>query len=158
MVTLLLDSAEVGCTAAGLDGSFSLAIGDLAEGDHTLVAVTDDAAGNRSAACNPTSVGLDLHGPTTTGRAASARVGRKVALKYRVTDNLSPKAKGVRIVVRNAGGATVETFRPGQRATATWYAVTWRPRIRGAYRYSIYASDLAGNTQAKVGSGRVSVR
>jgi len=46
---------------------------------------------------------------------------------------------------RPADDGGVQTFRPTTRATATWYAVKWKPKAKGTYRYSVYAKDVAGN-------------
>ena len=52
----------------------------------------------------------------------------------------------------------MKTIRPTARNTATWYSAKWTPKARGTYRYYVYAKDLAGNAQSKVGSARVVVR
>ena len=125
---------------------------------HTLTFHATDAAAN-SGADQMLSFTIDTTGPTTAGKAISGRRGRAVALRYKVADNLSPKATAIRIVVKNSrGNVTVKTIRPTARNTATWYAAKWTPKARGTYRYYVYAKDLAGNAQIKVGSARVVVR
>ena len=52
----------------------------------------------------------------------------------------------------------MKSFSLGTRNTATWYSVRWKPKAKGTYRYYVYAKDLAGNAQSKVGSAKVVVR
>jgi hypothetical protein len=94
----------------------------------------------------------------TAGRATSGRTGRAIALRYRLLDNLSPKAKGVRIVIENRRGKRVRTIRRATADTSTWDRVQWTPQAKGTYCYSVYGKDLAGNAQRRVGSAKVVVR
>ena len=100
----------------------------------------------------------DSVGPVTAGKATSGRKGRSVTLRYKVSDNLSPKAKAIRIVVRNRRGKAVNTIRPTTKNTARWYSVKWKPKANGTYRYYVYGKDLAGNAQRIKGSAMVVVR
>jgi photosystem II stability/assembly factor-like uncharacterized protein len=100
----------------------------------------------------------DTTGPTTSAKAASGRKGHAIDLEYRIDDNLSAQASNVTLLVKNANGTVVKRFDLGTKSTATWYTVKWRPGAKGTYRYSVYAKDLAGNAQSKVGSAKVTVR
>ena len=127
------------------------------DGVHTISYRSTDVAGNTETAKQVT-VKVDTTGPVTAAKATSGRRGRAITLRYSITDNLSPKATAIRIVVRNSRGAAVKTIRPTARNTATWYSAKWTPKARGTYRYYVYVKDLAGNGQSKVESARVVVR
>ena len=127
------------------------------DGVHVISFRSVDAAGNVEAV-KIVSVKIDTLGPVTATRSTSGRKGRAIVLRYKVSDALSPKATAIRIVVKNSHGIAVKTFRPTAKNTATWYSVKWTPKARGTYRYYVYAKDLAGNAQSKVGSARVVVR
>lgn len=100
----------------------------------------------------------DTVGPTTFAKAASGRKGHVIFLRYKVTDDRSATAVSTCVVIRNAKGNVAKRFSLGTRTIATWHRVKWTPRAKGTYRYYIYAKDLAGNTQSKVGSAKVTVR
>ena len=100
---------------------------------------------------------IDSAGPVTAANATSGRMGYAIALRFKVGDNLSPKATAIRIVVKN-GDTVMKTLRPTTRNTATWYSAAWTPKAKGTYRYYVYAKDLAGNPQGEIGSARVVVR
>lgn len=102
---------------------------------------------------------LDTHGPRCSApRKASVIKNRNVTLRYRVRDNLAPKAT-VTIKIRNTSGKVVKTLRLGKRATGKLLGKRFRCRLApGTYRFSVYAKDLAGNKQARVGSNRLTVK
>jgi hypothetical protein len=124
---------------------------------HSLTFCATDAAGN---ACGEQTLSftIDSAGPVTAANATSGRAGYAIALRFRVGDNLSPKATAIRIVVKNGRGTVVKTIRPTTRNTGTWYSAGWTPKAKGTYRYYVYAKDLAGNPQSETGSARVVVR
>ena len=127
---------------------------------HTLTYHATDNADN-SCAEQSVSFTIDTIGPVTAGKAASGRHGTYITLRYKATDNLSPKVRVTKIVVKNARGRVVKTFTTiaaTTRTPGTWYSVRWKPSANGTYRYYVYAKDLAGNAQSKVGSARVIVR
>ena len=121
----------------------------------TAGAVQVDDAG---LAAYPVRAVTDATGPTTYAKAAAGFKGHAISLRYQVTDNASPRTQSTRIVVRNAKGRTVKRFTLGSQTTAVWHQAKWKPQARGAYRYFIYAKDLSGNKQAKIGSAKVTVR
>jgi hypothetical protein len=124
---------------------------------HSVSFYSTDLGGNSGpvASC---AVKVDTIGPTTLAKAAKGRKGAAITLKYRITDNLSPQATSVTLVVRNAKHKLVKSFKLSTRKIATWYAVTWKPNATGTYSYSVSAKDLAGNRQAKAGSARITVK
>lgn len=127
------------------------------DGLHTLQVSSTDNVGNEEPP-KDFRVRIDTLGPTTAAKSAGGLRGTAISLAYRITDALSPKATAIRILVKNSRGATVKTIRPATRSTATWYTARWTPGARGAYRYSVYAKDLAGNAQHIRGSAKVVVR
>ena len=93
----------------------------------------------------------------TSARAASVRRGARVTLRYRVRD-LTPTAN-VRLVVKTRGGRARATLRLGRRGTNVLRAATWRCTLaRGVYVVAVYATDEAGNRQARPGTARLTVR
>ena len=124
---------------------------------HTLTYHATDAATN-SCADQTLRFTIDTICPTTAGKAVSGRKGRKITLRYRISDNLSPQATTVKVIVKNRRGKRVKSFSLGTKTTAKWYSVKWKPKAKGTYRYYVYGKDLAGNAQRKVGSARVRVR
>ncbi|MDO9498080.1 MAG: hypothetical protein Q7J48_20420 [Nocardioides sp.] len=153
-ITYTLDGREPQ-TVAG--GATDLVVPVLPNAMHRLVFRATDNAANASPDRTLTFT-CDSSGPVTAGKYASGRVNRVIYLRYKITDNLSPKAKAIKVVVKNSRGKTVRTFLPTTRNTATWYSVTWRPKARGTYRYHVYAKDLAGNAQRIRGSAKVVAR
>jgi hypothetical protein len=82
-----------------------------------------------------------------------------MALKYKITDNMSPKAQSVWIKVRASSGRTQSLTISGTRTINKWFSVSWRPKASGTYKYYVYAKDLAGNSQkTPVGWGKITVR
>ena len=92
-------------------------------------------------------------------RAAVVR-GRKVTLKYKVTDALpNGAAAAVTIKVKKAGGKTVKTLSLGTQPLGKTLAATFRCTLpRGTYRFSVYATDRTGNKQSRVGTNTLVVR
>jgi hypothetical protein len=127
------------------------------DGAHTVGYRSCDAARNWEKAKTAT-VKIDTTGPTTSARAASGRKAHAIVLHYEVSDALSPTATAVRLVVCNSGGKAVKSWSWANRKIATWYTVRWTPKAKGSYHYYLYGKDLAGNTQAKVGSARIVVK
>jgi hypothetical protein len=104
------------------------------------------------------SVGADLTGPTTACKAAVGRKGKAITLSYRISDAPSPRANAVMLIIRNARGGIAKRLLLGSKVTNTWLSVRWTPRLKGSYRYSVTAKDMAGNLQSKVVSAKITVR
>ena len=104
----------------------------------------------------------DTTPPTTTAFAATVKRGKTAVLKYRVND---PAPNGgtatVTIKVKNKAGEVVKTLKPVVKPVNTPQA--WRFTVpptwkAGAYRFYVYATDMAGNTQSKVGYNTLTVK
>ncbi len=173
-VTVSLTAVDEGSPASGVWAtSFKLDDGEWTTGTSvTLPAPGDhsgdglhrvsyrsvDAVGNRERD-RSIQVNIDTLGPSTRTRSASGRVRRPLTLRFRVDDALSPHATAVTLVVRNAQGQVVRRWTvPGDLTTGAWLSRVWTPKARGHYRYSVTASDLAGNAAVVVASAQVAVR
>ena len=106
-------------------------------------------------------VKLDTRRPTPKApSAAAAKRGKSCALKYEVADPTpgSPTAK-VKIVIRNSHGRQVWAKTLPSKPVNKVFTYTFRCGLaRGSYRFSVYATDAAGNTQTKVASNRLTVK
>ena len=106
-------------------------------------------------------VSIDTQRPTTKPLAkASVRKGRKATFKYRVNDPVpgSPTAT-VTIKVKKRSGKVVKTLKPGIKNVNVPLSYKWRCKLKkGKYRWWIYATDTAGNVQATIGKGYLTVK
>ena len=107
-------------------------------------------------------VKIDTTPPTTDAlKAVSVKKGRSVKMQFRITEpaGLSPTAQVVLKVVAARSGRTVKTLAinaaPMNATQSTSFKVTFK---KGAYRWYVYATDLAGNTQANVDSAKFTVK
>ena len=102
---------------------------------------------------------MDSVKPRTYGKDARGTAHRSMALKYKITDNMSPTAQSVWIKVRASNGRTQSLTISGTKTINKWFSVSWRPKASGTYKYYVYAKDLAGNSQkTPVGWGKITVR
>lgn len=136
---------------------FTVPAGDNAEETFNYQAV--DKAGNVSA---PASLKLKMDSikPRTFGKNAFGKVGKSVAVKYRITDNLSPKAQAIWFKIKNSSGMTIKSQSiSGTKKINTWHSFNWKPKANGIFKYYVYAKDLAGNPQkSPPGSAKIKVR
>jgi hypothetical protein len=92
--------------------------------------------------------------------AATVRRGRTCTLRYLIADAVpgSPTAN-VRIVIRNARGKQKWVARLYGRPVNKPLKTAFRCTLpAGAYRFSVYATDAAGNPQAVVAKNKLRVR
>jgi hypothetical protein len=130
-----------------------------AQGISTYEVRSVDAAGNTGA--TSATVRIDKGRPATRVlAAASVRRSRKATLRFRINDTFSPKARVTVKIYRRGASKPKKTLRLGLRATNknTRYAGYVCKLPRGAYIWKVYATDLAGNTQKKPGSGSLKVK
>ena len=65
----------------------------------------------------------------------------------------------VTIRVKTLGGRLVKTLRPGLQGCDTLRHVHFRCTVaKKTYRFFVYARDMSGNAQTRVGSNRLVVR
>lgn len=132
------------------------------DGAHSLICWSADKAGNTSPKKAFTYV-IDTLKPAPTAYAATAYRGHWAKLPYRVADwSISGNvAKSVTIYVKNPAGKLVRTIRLANRSVnRTQLAALAVPKTwaRGAYRVYVYATDRAGNRQARPGVSRLTIR
>ena len=107
-------------------------------------------------------VKIDTTPPTTDAlKAVSVKKGRSVKMQFRITEpaGLSPTAEVVLKVVAASSGRTVKALTikaaPMNATQTASFRITFK---KGAYKWYVYATDLAGNTQANVDSARFTVK
>jgi photosystem II stability/assembly factor-like uncharacterized protein len=119
-----------------------------------------DWAGNIEAP-KPVSVGIDTRRPTTKALwPANVRHAAYATLKFSVTD-ARPNAGGAydKIRIKRLNGTVVKTIDLYGQRVNVWLACRFRCTLaRGTYRFSVYATDAAGNTQSRVGANQLTVR
>ena len=128
------------------------------EGVSEFATRSRDVFGNASA--GSFTVRLDRRRPRPRASAATARRGRTCTLRYSVADAVpgSPTAS-VKIVVRDARGRVKWSGRQYGRPVNKALTCKFRCTLaRGTYRFSVSATDQAGNPQAAVASNRLVVR
>jgi hypothetical protein len=149
--------ASLGCTIDGVwyDGPFFVISTD---GDHTLVPGATDVAGNATSGVPTSHVMIDTHGPTTSGLAASVKKGKKATLKVTATDALSPTVD-LTVKIKNAAGKVVKTLTATAQPTNATVNISFTCKLAvGTYKYVVYATDLAGNSQVKAGGNKLVVK
>ena len=151
-VTAVLDGAEN--THPG--DTLSLPIPAAPNGTHVVTYHATDDLG-LSGTDQKITVHMDTTGPTTQGKAVTCRVHRSVALKFLISDNLSPQAVKVKVTIRSHTGKAVKVLSLPAEKVGVWHTIKWKPSAKGSYTYTVTASDLAGNRQAHAKAGRVKV-
>lgn len=130
------------------------------DGTHKVYYRSRDNAGNLSASPAPyVTVKIDTKGPACSAPYAASGVRYGYAtLKYRVNDARSSRAD-VTIKIKTLSGSTIKTLGLGSKYTnkllSTKVQCTWAPKD---YRFYVYANDLAGNKQSKVGVNTLTVK
>jgi hypothetical protein len=170
-VTLTLTAADSG--GSGLDRTYyrfgsggAFAVYDPAarptlgaEGTTTVEYYSTDAAGNVEAAKTAT-VRVDTRKPSTKAFKASVKKGRKVKLAYRVNDPVPGCGQATVTLKLFKGRKLKKTIRiKGASACNVKKTHSWKCTLpKGAYTLKVYATDLAGNAQSKVGGARLTVK
>jgi hypothetical protein len=128
-------------------------------GTHKVAYHATDIAGNSEVEKTLT-VNVDLAKPVTGASAVSAVKGRRATLKFRVTETGPNGGKATVVIkVKNRAGRVVATVKPGLVGVNVAASAKFTCKLAaGAYTYTVYATDVAGNTQAKAGSAKLTVR
>jgi len=123
------------------------------------VTVMNVTAGTTSA---PRTFTIDATKPTTDAvNAVSVKRNKTAKLKFLIGEpvGLSPSAKVVIKIKAAKGGATVKTITindvPMNAMQTSSFKVTLK---KGSYAWYVYATDLAGNTQANVDRAKFTVK
>jgi hypothetical protein len=107
-------------------------------------------------------VNIDTTPPTTAAlNAVSVKQGGTARLRFRIIEptGLSPSAYVVLVVKTARGGRTVDTVSVGNARMNTTRSAALAVHLRrGAYRWYVYATDLAGNPQANVDWAKFTVK
>jgi beta propeller repeat protein len=127
------------------------------DGLKTVTAVFKDLSGDVSPQV-AASITVDTHGPSVSVPAPiSAVSGATAIIDYRVNDSLSPRAN-VTIRVFDRRGNVVLVFVPGNVPTGIGLHWRFTCGLRpDDYKVKIWAKDLAGNQQTKVGINTLTV-
>ena len=102
---------------------------------------------------------IDGQRPTTTAYAAKVKHNRKVSLRYKVRDAL-PGCGSAAVKLKIYKGAKLKkTLSIPSCLTNATHSYKWRCTLpKGIYKVRVYATDLAGNAQSKVGSAKLTVK
>jgi hypothetical protein len=133
----------------------------LAVGTHKLKYWAQDVNGNVEAQHTVTfEIVKDTVKPVTSATAASVVRGRTATLKYMVSDAAPNKGTAaVSIKIKNSRGNVVKTINKASVAVNVALSAKFRCTLaKGAYKYYVYATDVSGNAQSKVGSARLTVK
>ena len=128
-------------------------------GAHMIMYHATDVAGNAEAEKMFT-VNIDTAKPVTSASAASVVKGRSATLKYKVTETGAERWQGDgrhQDQEPRRQGRDDPQGRPGDRERHRVGEVHLQ-LARGVYTYTVYATDVAGNAQAKAGSARLTVK
>lgn len=129
------------------------------DGPHTLLYRSADMAGNVEDARTLT-VSIDTRRPETKAPYATTVMRFRVArLRYRITDALpNGGTADVTIRIRTRAGTVVKTLTYEDRPVNTLLSASFTCRLaKGDYRFSVYATDTAGNRQATAAGNRLRV-
>ncbi len=130
------------------------------DGRHVVSYYSVDAAGNVEVA-KTFVVRIDTRRPVPKAPYAAAVLRyRYVKLRCFVADAKPCAGRAaLKILVRNRSGKIVRTLKCASVRTGVWLAPRFLCKLpRGTYRFYVYATDAAGNTQLKVASNRLTVR
>jgi len=116
-----------------------------------------DVAGNVETA-KSLAVRIDTTRPVTKALAkATVKRGKKVTLRLRVDDAVSPEAAVTVRIYKSA--ALKKTLVLGLQTTNTEIRYAYTCSLaRGTYTWKVYASDLAGNMQSTIGYKTLTVK
>jgi hypothetical protein len=100
----------------------------------------------------------DTTGPVTTAWSAAASYHGVATLRYRAWDVQSMKATVV-LKVRNSNGRWVQAVALGARPTDTVLSYRLHTSLpRGTYRWFVFARDVSGHWQSRLGSASLAIR
>lgn len=129
------------------------------DGRHRLYYRSIDSNGNVEPSGWWLTVPIDTLGPVTqAGSPLIVARGRVAHLAYRVDEKTSPAVRVV-INLRSTRGRSVATFLRASSPVNLLEHLSFRCNLlAGRYRYTVYATDMAGNSQTKAGYGWLIVK
>jgi len=117
------------------------------EGENVVNAWSTDWCGNVETPAPSVTVKIDTVKPIAYGKAATGTHGKNITLKYKITDNVSPKVQAIYVKITKTNGDVVKTVNiSGQKTPDKWYSFKWKAGSKGTYNYYVHGEDLAGNT------------
>ena len=145
-------TVAVGSATAGADGKWSLTLGQLADGDYSLVAMAEDAAGNLG------NIGynqqfafvVDTSAPNdpTILDAAAIRGSDGKPYVTAATQTLTGTAEANSTVTVSVTGATTAKYTTTADANGAWSQTIGQLSDTKSYTCNATAADAAGNTSA----------
>jgi hypothetical protein len=140
-VTISIDGATAGTTAASASGSWSLTPSTaLAEGSHSVTARATDAAGNTSPTSSPRSFSVDTVAPSVPAVSTPAS-GAVVSTSRPV---ISGTAEADSVVTISFDGAVAGTTVAS--TSGSWNFTPDTALADGPHSVTVQATDAAGNT------------
>jgi hypothetical protein len=129
-----------------------------AEGSHRFQYFAS-CAGAAEAAHAAGYVNVDKTKPVTTAYGASVKKGKSVKLGFKVSD-AAPGCGQARAILKISLGKKVKkTLKPPACATNAKQTFSWKAALaKGRYTIMVYATDVAGNAQSKVGSAKLKIK
>ena len=129
-------------------------------GAHTLAFQAVDVAQNAEAPQTLT-IKIDTVRPTTQAPyATTVARGRTAALKYKAADAAPNSGKATVVIkIKNHAGKVVKSLNVGKVAVNVLRTRKFTCTLaRGTYRFSVFATDAAGNTQVRAASNKLVVK
>jgi hypothetical protein len=133
----------------------------LAVGSHELQYWAQDVNGNVEAKQTVKfKIIADTVPPTTSATAASVKKGRTATLKYMVTDADPNKGTAAVVIkIKNNRHQLVMRIAADSVAVNAQLKAKFVCKLaKGTYKYHVYATDVAGNKQSKIGSAKLLVK
>jgi hypothetical protein len=129
-----------------------------AEGRNEVEARVNDSAGG--SATDSAIVRIDSRKPTTTAFGATARQGKQVKLAYKVNDPATGCGSAAVTLKIFRGKQIKKTLKlRGTSACNSKRSYKWKCTLpAGSYTLKVYATDIAGNPQSKIGKATLRVQ
>jgi LmbE family N-acetylglucosaminyl deacetylase len=130
------------------------------DGLHAVAYSAQDAAGNWEAT-KTLEVGIDTRKPTPKAAAkASVKRSKMATIKFQITDAAPNGGSAeVTIKVKSLRGKTLKAFNLKNVAVNAPQKYQFRCYLeKGSYRFSVYATDAAGNQQSRIASNMLVVK
>jgi photosystem II stability/assembly factor-like uncharacterized protein len=143
----------------GSSAAFAAPADHSGDGQHTLSYRSYDNAGNVELT-QKTEVFIDTRRPRPVAHwSTSVRRGTKATLRYFISDRCPGTSETVTIAVRNARGRIAKQVSLRDVAPNKAHRYSFVCRLaRGTYRFSVSATDAAGNTETRVATNRLVVK
>ena len=86
--------------------------------------------------------------------------GRKATLKYQVNDAAPNLGTATAVIkIKNRAGKVVKTIKPGAKAVNVLQKATFTCKLaKGTYKFSVTATDAAGNKASNTAVNKLTVR